>query len=611
MTTKSKRFILYLLGITIVALVIRAIICVQLFNAPDVQTPNVQTDMATYLTLAKDILKGNWPDHYDYQPFYYTVFLPFCLSIVSSSTALVMIMQTLLGSLAVWLVGLGTAQLYGRKAGLIAAILLAVARFHAFYTPFLLFEVLNSFWLALLFWLLVRSWKRNTWLLWMLTAATLSCAALTRGNALLFLPFILAFILWRNRRKLVKGVAVAAATIAIFYLPQLPFSVVNYRYTGRWCGPSTAGDKVLALGNTPEAPPGGLEYPMTYHEWCNDSDKRPEEGRVSVPSHIIQWFKESPLQVIELQFRKVLLFWYRKEIPNNVNIEIHGRGCPLLKLLIPYWLFAIPALGALLSCWKLRSPRSLLLFMLVTVYFAATAMFYILARFRIGIVPLLCVLAAVFVQRIITAWQCKELPSPDKGRQRLILLGLAAACAAFIVCSAFTLYQDLYEADVIRAIRPNGIAVNGKEGVLIYDHGPFCEGGAEGINPSSDGPLEIRKTLIIPQENRDLFATRPTTVRIPFFNQARTPFSASFINGNQHVTPEITTRRFIPWLEAKFDRLTINDDGTATIMLIVNGSPEIGLGIDRLRTYGRTQYISNSQPLPIPFEASIEIYVSR
>ena len=271
MTTKSKRFIFYLLGITIVALVIRAIICVQLFNAPDVQTPNVQTDMATYLTMAKDILKGNWPDHYDYQPFYYTVFLPFCLSIVSSSTALVMVMQTLLGSLAVWLVGLGTAQLYGRKAGLIAAVLLALARFHAFYTPFLLFEVLNSVWLALL-----------------------------------FLPFILAFILWRNRRKIAKGAAIAVATIAIFYLPQLPFSIVNYRYTGRWCGPSTAGDKVLALGNTPEAPPGGLEYPMTYHEWCNDSDKRPEEGRVSVPSHIIQWFMESPLQVIELQFRKVL-----------------------------------------------------------------------------------------------------------------------------------------------------------------------------------------------------------------------------------------------------------------------------------------------------------------
>ena len=146
---------------------------------------------------------------------------------------------------------------------------------------------------------------------------------------------------------------------------------------------------------------------------------------------------------------------------------------------------------------------------------------------------------------------------------------------------------------------------------MIYDHGPFCEGGMEGINPSADGQLEIQKTLIIPQEDRDLFESRPTTVRIPFFNQARAPFTATFINGSQRLTPEIAQHRFIPWLEAKFDRLTLNDDGTATIALIVNGSTEIGLGIDRLRTYDRTKYLSNGRPLPLPFEASIEIYAEK
>ena len=608
---KTKRFLIILLSITAVALIVRTVICVQLFNAPDAQSPNVQTDMATYLTMAKDIMKGKWPDHYDYQPFYYTVFLPVCLSFVSSSTAVVMIMQTLLGTAAVWLVGLGTAQLYGRKAGLIAAALLALARFHAFYTPFLLFEVLNSFWLALLFYLSLRSWKRNTWLSWMLTALSLSCAALTRGNALLFLPFILAFILWRNRRKIAKGIAIAVATIAIFYLPQLPFSIVNYRYTGRWCGPSTAGDKVLALGNTPEAPPGGLEYPMTYHEWCNDSDKRPEDGRVSVPSHIIQWFKESPLQVIELQFRKLLLFWHRQEIPNNVNIEIHGKGCPMLKLLLPFWLFAIPALAALLSCWNYRSPRQLLLFLLVLVYCGATVLFYILARFRIGIVPLLCVLAGAFVHKAATVWKNRQQPNPDKGRQRLVLLGLAAACAAFVVCSAFTLYQTLYEADIIRALRPDGIAVQGKKGVLIYDHGPFCLGGFNGIYPSNDGLLEIKKTLVIPPENRDLFANHPTTVRIPFISRSNVPYLATFENGGRKITPEIVTERFYHWLNASFDNLVLNDDGTATVTLLLKGSQETNVGIDNLRCYGRTQYFSNGNALPIPFEASVEIYAER
>ena len=69
---------------------------------------------------------------------------------------------------------------------------------------------------------------------------------------------------------------------------------------------------------------------------------------------------------------------------------------------------------------------------------------------------------------------------------------------------------------------------DGKDGVLIYDHGPFCEGGMQGINPSAEGPLEIQKTLVIPNESRELFANRPTTVRIPFFNQTRAPFTATW-----------------------------------------------------------------------------------
>ena len=98
---KTKRFLFILLAITAVALIVRTVICVQLFNAPDVQQPNAQTDMATYLSLAKDILAGKWPDHYDYQPFYYTIFLPVCLAIVSKSTILVMAVQTILGSLSI------------------------------------------------------------------------------------------------------------------------------------------------------------------------------------------------------------------------------------------------------------------------------------------------------------------------------------------------------------------------------------------------------------------------------------------------------------------------------------------------------------------------------
>ncbi|MBR4370254.1 MAG: hypothetical protein IKS92_04355, partial [Victivallales bacterium] len=112
--------------------------------------------------------------------------------------------------------------------------------------------------------------------------------------------------------------------------------------------------------------------------------------------------------------------------------------------------------------------------------------------------------------------------------------------------------------------------------------------------------------------NRELFTSHPVTVRVPFINPSRAMYTATFENGGQKATPQIATHRFYPWLEATFNHLKLNDDGTtATVALLLNGSPETSIGMDKLRCYNRTQYVFNGNPLPIPFEASFEIYVEK
>lgn len=616
----GRRFILVLAAVAIAALLIRLVVCWELRDTPSVRTPAVVTDMATYQRLGREIAAGDWPDHFDYQPFYYSLFLPLFYRFCGDGAWAIMLAQALLGAGAVWLTGLAAARLYGRRAGIAAAVLLALSRFHVFYTPFLLLEVLSSFWMSLLLLAGLQSWRRNRWLDWLLTAVIAAAAALTRGNALLMLPGILASAAWRNRRKPWRAVAIAAATIAIFYAPQMPFAWKNRQYTGRWCGASTAGDKVLALGNTPEAPPGGLEYPLTYHDWCAQAERRPEDGRISVPTQILRRFKREPLQVIELKFRAFLLFWHRQEIANNINISLDGRASRLLSwpVLLPFAVIGTLAVIGMLTATR-ASPQRLLLTYMILAYCFGTVMFYILARFRIGALPLLCVAAGAGIDHFLRLPTVLRRLAPDARRQSILGHGLAIVIAIFLVNAAFSTYQDSVEAAFMRRSRPAGVAVVTADTVRVYDHGPLSVGGMTIYEVPASG-IRIEKRLLLPvssisalgsDEKRQLLPT--ATVRLPVQASRGAIWSGSLEHQGRSYSfgPEtIRTDRFITWLEATIPELYADQDGVVTVTAtIIPRQGSIGFGADRLRDYGRTSYqeLATGNALPINAEAGIEI----
>ena len=140
--SRSRRALLFL-GLTcLLALLLRLWVCAELADTPAVQHPSAVTDMETYRRLALGVLHGEWPRVFDYQPFYYTLFLPFAyLFSPDGSPWPPMILQALVGTAACLLTGLAAERLYGRKAGCLAALFLALSRLHLFYTPFLLLEV--------------------------------------------------------------------------------------------------------------------------------------------------------------------------------------------------------------------------------------------------------------------------------------------------------------------------------------------------------------------------------------------------------------------------------------------------------------------------------------
>ncbi len=474
------RFIKTLIALAAVAFFVRLGVSFELAaingGRNSVFTPSVFSDLATYMNLAKDIVHGQFKGEFYYQPFYYAVFVPAIYLVTGGSVWAVIVVQSLLGALTAYLAGLSGAMLFGKKAGVAAAVLVAFSTVLLLMTPFHQNETLQTFNLALLFYCGLRALK--DWKLWRwgVIGFIFSVAILTRGNIWLLWPGVALFLIFSGRRDKINKRKIAAA-LAVFFamtmLLQLPFMIYNSCYLKRLSGPSTAAGAVLALGNTKEAPAGGRNPylpagPMEYPDAYSDMMARPR------PVGLQMWdfLRESPLAFGELQFRKMLLFWDYREIPNNISLYGEGEYSQILQWSV--WgrsgvIIALGLAGMLLWVKKAvcrRSYRLLFLYHFVIAFWCATWIFYILARFRAPILPELAVFAGGW---LIYAWfgKLKKL--------RVLLLTLLAGC--FISFAAYDAYRS-YEPVIFRVTSPGGVRLPLGDGQVLYkDNGPWTFGG--------------------------------------------------------------------------------------------------------------------------------------
>jgi len=454
-----------------------------------VYAPSILTDLATYMKLGHEVAAGEYSGPFYYQPFYYAVFLPACYLVSAGSVGFVIFIQCLLGSVTSFLAGLAGGRLFGKTAGYVAAGFVAISTPLLLYTPYHQNETLQAFNLTLLFYLALLGCERWTLPRWTFAGIVAGIAILTRGNILLFLPVLLAALIWAGRKQRISWKRIAAGTalfLAAVFLLELPFAVRNSRITGRLTGPSTAADAVLALGNSPEAPAGGRDPglpagPMEYPEAYRLMMTRAGEG-VGVPAQMREWMYREPGAFFELQFRKLLLFWDYREIPNNVSLYGPGGGAEesaILRYLLPgrsLLLLSLGLAGLFLVAGKAYRRRDVgfwLLSGLIVIYWGATALFYILSRFRAPILPLVAVAAGAFVSWAIRRWKL----APDRRKQLLLYGGGGFLAAFWLVGSGYEFYRNNCEAAVLRAVRPEGTVLTGGKTSCRFDYGPLTLGG--------------------------------------------------------------------------------------------------------------------------------------
>lgn len=508
----KNNFYISLTILTIAGFLLRLLVSYQLANFNlgfnQVMMPTSVTDMAVYKNLAINIVSGNFSGVFYFQPFYYAMFLPLIKMTLGESIWWVILIQAIAGSLTIYLTGICGAMLCSRLAGFIAAILVAFSSALILYTPFLLIETLQVFWIILILYLCLNALFTRQWIYWGLAALICGCSILTRGNAWCFIPGILVIIFAsvahsglcgiNHRSSLSRyfwGLVIVAIFIILVFIPQLPFIYRNSIISGKLCGPSTASGAVLALGNTPEAPPGGrnpdlqsgpMEYPPTYTAWTNGAAIK------SVPARIFEWATTEPMAYIELTFRKLLLFWNYQEIPNNISFVGEGRQSSIFQYLavVPTGLiFAFGLAGTILFFRffvNLKHRKLWLLFYFILSFWGATSAFYILCRFRLPAIPLLAICAGIIFHKFIMMRKYNIMHAYKIVFPPLLI-------AVFICYPAYDFYRNSFESTIMKIARPEGVHVELLQGTFMYlDNGPFTFGGWQPIEFSQGSTIEKR-----------------------------------------------------------------------------------------------------------------------
>ena len=493
-TISGGFFVKYLTVITVVALILRLIVDWEITRSGgginNALTPLVTSDLATYIRLGRECASGNFPETFYYQPYYYAVFLALCNLISGGSIWFVIIVQTLLSAATVFLTGLCGRKIFSEQGGLIAASLCAVSSSLILYVPFHQNETLQTFHLILLLYLTLCALEKKQFRLWAVTGITAGIAILTRGNIWLMVPVILGGMVCYGRKNQISWRKILLSSgifIALMLLVQLPFIIHNTRQNGRLTGASTAANAVLALGNTPEAPAGGREpdgtagamaYPEAYHRMMQNTTGNFAK---SVPQQMWNWFCDDPLAFCELQFRKALLFWDGREIPNNVSLVFDGISCSMvLRLLVIGRNRVIFGLGVagliffLAEVFRKREAGLVMLYGFTLMFYVAVVVFYILSRFKAPVIPLL----AIFAGGAIWRWIGMVKNSFGEERKRNVLKILLVIFSGFwFSCSAYDIYRYC-EPAVNRCIYPDGIILDMHgNNIQHFDYGPFPFGG--------------------------------------------------------------------------------------------------------------------------------------
>ena len=397
-------------------------------------------DAAGYWAWAERIAGGAWGGD---KAFYQAPLYPYVLAVVmtlgAKSVAAVRGVQAVWGAVAVACLMCGTWRLFGRKAAVVAGIMLGLYMPAVFFDGIVQKASLAGVLTAAVFALTATTGTRGR----AVTTAALGIVAgalvLTRENALVWLP-ILGLWVGAGKGKTGGTVGQRVGRLAMYAVGATvilaPVAVRNKLVGGEWAISTFQAGPNFYIGNHTGA--DGRYQPLVRGHETPQFERadatRLAEAAVGTPLSSKQvseyWMARAqedirahPAGWLRLLGRKMLMVWNRYEVGDAESLYVYANQSRVLSGLVSIWHFGglvpLAAVG-IVATWSQRR-RLWIYYALIGSMACAVALFYVMARYRFPLVPLLVPFAAaglVDVFRLIArrAWR------PIAGRSLVLLL---------------------------------------------------------------------------------------------------------------------------------------------------------------------------------------------
>lgn len=401
-------------------------------------------DAWQYDQWAQQIAAGQWiGTEVFYQTPLYPYFLGVVYSVAGHSVWSARWLQAVLGSLACVLLARAGTRFFNYKVGWVAGLLLAAYPPAIFFDGILQKATLDLLLTSAIIWVVSRQSTRSSHIEILSLGCLLGLLILNRENAWVFFPVLLAWVIWRyfSEPNRLGGVLAVGALIGGMALTLGPVGLRNYYVGGEFLLTTSQMGPNFFIGNHRGASGRYVSLrPDRGDPRFERTDARilaeQAEDRSLTPSQVSRyWMHRSyqdimsePLNWVALLARKWFLTWNQVEMVDGEGIRVHSWYSPVLLGLRWFLNFgtltAIAVMGAWLSRKRFRDLWVLL--GLILSFALAVTLFFVFARYRYPLVPLVTLFAAY---GLVRAWRLAWDVTRAEWQEMLVAVTLGCLAA--------------------------------------------------------------------------------------------------------------------------------------------------------------------------------------